>query len=194
MSETTKRREATKARLVAAGISEFARRGIDATSVEQVCDAAGFTRGAFYSNFETKDDLCIAITREISTAMAESLQTALAEMPETVEGPDMVEYLLAPRAPSPDVRTTQMELELRAHRDPAFGKRYREARVHLWPPYVELVQKASDRAGIEYVMNLQDLLFIYEAILYYPGGADDDPDRVTRLISALGSHLGREKR
>ena len=48
-------------RLVEAAITQFAARGIDATSVEQLCDAAGFTRGAFYSNFASKDDLCTAI-------------------------------------------------------------------------------------------------------------------------------------
>ncbi len=61
MSETTRRREVTRHRLVEAAIDEFAIRGLDATSVEQLCEAAGFTRGAFYSNFATKDDLCVAI-------------------------------------------------------------------------------------------------------------------------------------
>ena len=61
MTDLTPRREATVGRLVEAAITQFAARGIDATSVEQLCEAAGFTRGAFYSNFTSKDDLCMAI-------------------------------------------------------------------------------------------------------------------------------------
>ena len=61
MTETTRRREATRQRLVDAAITEFAARGIDATSVEQLCEAAGFTRGAFYSNFDSWDDLYLGV-------------------------------------------------------------------------------------------------------------------------------------
>ena len=48
-TEPTKRREDTRRRLVLAAIDEFSRRGIDATSVEHLCQAAGFTRGDSFS-------------------------------------------------------------------------------------------------------------------------------------------------
>ena len=61
MTDLTPRREATVGRLVKAAIAQFAARGIDATSVENLCEAAGFSRGAFYSNFTSKDGLCVAV-------------------------------------------------------------------------------------------------------------------------------------
>ena len=73
MTETTPRREATRNRLIQAAIHEFALRGIDATSVEQLCEQAGFTRGAFYSNFATKDDLCVAIIEHYCQQVEEGL-------------------------------------------------------------------------------------------------------------------------
>jgi len=58
MTDRSRRREETRARLVGAAVEVFAAQGITASTVEQVCDRAGFTRGAFYSNFESKNDLC----------------------------------------------------------------------------------------------------------------------------------------
>jgi AcrR family transcriptional regulator len=55
--------ERTRRAILDAAIDLFIARGIEATSIEDVVAAAGFTRGAFYSNFESKDDLFIEATR-----------------------------------------------------------------------------------------------------------------------------------
>jgi len=47
----TRSRENTRARLLEAAAQVFAEAGLDGASVEAVCERAGFTRGAFYSNF-----------------------------------------------------------------------------------------------------------------------------------------------
>lgn len=55
------RRVQTRDRLMRSALGVFAEKGILGATVEEICEAAGFTRGAFYSNFESKDDLCIAL-------------------------------------------------------------------------------------------------------------------------------------
>ena len=57
----TESREATRARLVLAAERVFIRSGFDASSVERIAESAGFSRGAFYSNFRDKDELFIAV-------------------------------------------------------------------------------------------------------------------------------------
>jgi AcrR family transcriptional regulator len=47
--------------LFAAAAGVFAEYGVGAATVEQVASAAGFTRGAFYSNFATKEELAVAM-------------------------------------------------------------------------------------------------------------------------------------
>ena len=42
----------------------FAERGFQAATVEDLCAAAGFSRGAFYSNFGSKDELFLALWDE----------------------------------------------------------------------------------------------------------------------------------
>jgi AcrR family transcriptional regulator len=54
-------REDTRQRLFAAAAEVFQSRGIGAASIEAITEAAGFSRGAFYSNFDSKDDLIIAM-------------------------------------------------------------------------------------------------------------------------------------
>jgi AcrR family transcriptional regulator len=54
-------REETRKRLFEAAAEVFAEHGIAGASVEAITTAAGFTRGAFYSNFADKDELVTAM-------------------------------------------------------------------------------------------------------------------------------------
>jgi AcrR family transcriptional regulator len=56
-------REQTTQRLLDAAQKLIAKKGLDAASVEDIAAAAGYTRGAFYSNFSSKDDLFIELLR-----------------------------------------------------------------------------------------------------------------------------------
>jgi AcrR family transcriptional regulator len=38
-------------------------KGLSAASVEDIVESAGYTRGAFYSNFSSKDDLFLELLR-----------------------------------------------------------------------------------------------------------------------------------
>src|SRR5262249_52935422 len=53
--------EQTRARLVETAKELFLADGYNATSLGQVADAAGYTKGAVYSNFATKQELGLAV-------------------------------------------------------------------------------------------------------------------------------------
>ena len=53
----TKRRAETRQRLLDAAFDAFAEEGFGRCTVEQICERAGFTRGAFYSNFTSLEEL-----------------------------------------------------------------------------------------------------------------------------------------
>ncbi len=57
-------RDETRRRLFEAAAQVFEQRGIGAASIEAIAAAAGFTRGALYSNFESKDELIIAMLED----------------------------------------------------------------------------------------------------------------------------------
>lgn len=54
-------RARTRADLLAAAAEVFARHGYHGTSVDMVAEAAGYTKGAVYSNFASKEDLFLAL-------------------------------------------------------------------------------------------------------------------------------------
>jgi AcrR family transcriptional regulator len=56
-------RDQTTQRLLDAAEKTIAKKGLAAASVEDIAAAAGYTRGAFYSNFKSKSDLFIELLR-----------------------------------------------------------------------------------------------------------------------------------
>ena len=80
-------REQTQQRLIDAAQSVIAKKGLAGTSVEDIAAAAGYTRGAFYSNFRSKSDLFIELLRrdhrQAHDTMSELLVADLA--PEQLE-------------------------------------------------------------------------------------------------------------
>jgi AcrR family transcriptional regulator len=66
------RRNQTRHELLAAAEACFVTRGFHATSVDQVAERAGYTKGAVYSNFASKEDLFFAVyQRRVERTLAE---------------------------------------------------------------------------------------------------------------------------
>jgi AcrR family transcriptional regulator len=76
----SRRREATRQRLLDAAAQVFAEVGLDAASVEAICDRAGFTRGAFYSNFETKDELFLELAGNVARERVRAVHDRVGEL------------------------------------------------------------------------------------------------------------------
>src|ERR1700685_2560945 len=60
-SRQKERAEATRRKLLAAAETIFARDGFEAARLEDIAAEAGYTRGAFYANFESKEDIFFAL-------------------------------------------------------------------------------------------------------------------------------------
>src|SRR5215207_2684933 len=54
----------TRDRLRMAALPEFARSGVGPASIERIVDAAGYSRGAFYSNYASKHELALELLTE----------------------------------------------------------------------------------------------------------------------------------
>src|SRR5690606_19447309 len=120
-------RERTRALLLDAAAEVFGEVGLDAASVEAITERAGFTRGAFYSNFETKEELMLALTTQIAEQKIEQVAARLRELQATGEqlSPgELVQRIL-------DVATDRRagialtsEIRTRAIRDPQLAQTY----------------------------------------------------------------------
>ena len=112
----------TREMLLRASMQLVSQRGYDASSIGAIVEAAGFTKGAFFSNFESKDALLLELTRRHH-------ETELAELQAIMEGDEAavqssiaayVDGMVANR----DWLMLSIELALRASRDPVFATRY----------------------------------------------------------------------
>jgi AcrR family transcriptional regulator len=54
----------TRRRLLDAAAAVFIRRGFQGASVDEITAEAGFSRGAFYSNFDSKEELFVALLHD----------------------------------------------------------------------------------------------------------------------------------
>ncbi len=72
------RKELTRRLLIDAAAAVFARRGFDAASLDEIAEAAGFTKGAVYSNFRSKTDLIMALIERRVAEQAAAIAGALA--------------------------------------------------------------------------------------------------------------------
>ncbi|OFT66048.1 transcriptional regulator [Brachybacterium sp. HMSC06H03] len=83
-SAGTRRKENTRAKLVRASLDVFVEKGIDGATVDDLVKAAGFTRGAFYSNFSSKEEVFIAlfdeVTAELMAIANSSVESAVADV------------------------------------------------------------------------------------------------------------------
>jgi AcrR family transcriptional regulator len=68
----------TRSRLVQSAEKVFLKRGYMAASIGQIARQAGYTTGAVYSNFESKEDLGLAVIERRMVGVATGLQADLA--------------------------------------------------------------------------------------------------------------------
>jgi AcrR family transcriptional regulator len=71
------RKDEVRARVLRAAGEVFAERGFAAASLDQVAAAAGFTKGAVYSNFGSKDELFLALMAAEVARRVDAVETAL---------------------------------------------------------------------------------------------------------------------
>jgi AcrR family transcriptional regulator len=126
----TRSRENTRARLLDAAAQVFAEVGLDGASVEAVCERAGFTRGAFYSNFESKDELFLMLAGSVAEQRVNAVRARVGEMVAAgaiADGCDPIELVQDIMDSGGDDRLGVMlmsEIRIRALRDRAFGEAY----------------------------------------------------------------------
>jgi len=105
----------TRAQLLKTARQLFFDDGYHPTSLEKVADAAGYSKGAVYSNFRNKDELCTAVLDEVRAER-------LAEIMQIMSQPDTPARIDALRSWAErvigDPGWTTLEVEFAAHARP----------------------------------------------------------------------------
>ncbi|MBI1820437.1 MAG: TetR/AcrR family transcriptional regulator [Nitrospirae bacterium] len=67
---------ATKEKILEAAKQLMLKQGFPATTVDEICDASGFTKGSFFHYFESKEELGKAVLEFYSNKMSEMIEMA----------------------------------------------------------------------------------------------------------------------
>jgi AcrR family transcriptional regulator len=147
---TRKERQAqTRSSLMEAAAKVFARRGLQRASIDEVAAEAGYTKGAFYANFRSKEDLFLAMLDErFATRLSEvERRTETDEAPEEqarLAGADFGRAIAA----DPEWERLFFEFATHAARDERFREelvtRYRSLRRRIEDVY----RRRMDREGL----------------------------------------------
>ncbi|QGQ18311.1 TetR family transcriptional regulator [Cellulomonas sp. JZ18] len=170
------RRQRTRERLLDAAFDLFAEDGVDATSIETVCERAGFTRGAFYSNFASKHELLLALAgREQARHLAELREGIAAASAQGLPGADLdvadvgrfVAALLDRISDDRRWRVVSTELRLLALRQPAVAGGYLELEGQMVAECAAEVERLAAHVGRRFVVDARQVLLLvaegYEA-------------------------------
>ena len=185
-------REETRARLFEAAAGVFAEHGVGGATVEQIASAAGFTRGAFYSNFATKEDLLVAMLEDHVQRSIRANLELLADHPDPV---DFVEALRADDArhgdPLHNSPMLQIELILHVARTPehrgALAERLRTMRTLIGEISVRTLRAAGVTRPIDaqevgrLILAIEDGFLLHRLIDPESTPADAYIDAIRRL-------------
>jgi AcrR family transcriptional regulator len=197
---TTKRRPITISALLDAAMDLFAKQGYGATSVQDICDRAGLTKGAFYSNFSNKDALFLALLDRSWERRAESIRRAL-PLGIVLQAGGVEEKLSPPQLEAERVWTlvsTEFSLHAIRHNDVATLLVEHELRVRS--ELAVLMTEALQRAGRRPTLPIDQLACMIVAVTEgsriqvltnEAAGADINPHLGPRAVTALLWHFSR---
>ena len=126
----TKRRAETRARLIDAAYQVFVELGFGHVRIEDVVEAAGYTRGAFYSQFESLDELFFILYDNWASRVVEQVAT-IVEGAEPADVPVIVERVVGTVLLDRDWLLLKTDFLAHAARRPGLAQRWSEHRAHL---------------------------------------------------------------
>ena len=201
---TRKERQAqTRSSLMEAAAKVFARRGLQRASIDEVAAEAGYTKGAFYANFRSKEDLFLAMLDErFATRLSEvERRTETDEAPEEqarLAGADFGRAI----AGDPEWERLFFEFATHAARDERFREelvtRYRSLRARVTEAY----RNRIERFGMEPPVPLEEISLMTFAMakgvalekLLEPEAIDDELYGTMLMIFFTGLRTLAEER
>ncbi|MFF8908425.1 TetR/AcrR family transcriptional regulator [Streptomyces olivaceoviridis] len=152
----TRRRVRTRARLLDAAFAVFAAKGYGRVSIEEVCEAAGFSRGAFYSNFATLDELFFALYQERADLIAAQVADALAQDGPDLDVPASVDRVTEVLLLDVDWLLVKTDFLVHAARNPAVARALLDHRARLRRAVADRLSRARGHTALPAVLGDAD--------------------------------------
>ena len=191
---TTRRRGQTRTRLLAAALQVLGEEGLARSSVERICERAGYTRGAFYSNFTSTDDVVAALFAQQAEALLDHVEERLRQTPPAREGAGLTEvvaHVLAVLPRDRDWHAVRTEFTAQALRNPEAAALLTTLRRELRGRLAPLLSGALERSGRRLLVPADELaravVSVHEGTVTPHLLGDRSPDEafLTRLVTGV---------
>jgi len=139
--------QVTRRRLRSAAALAFAHRGVGAASVDAIAEAAGFSRGAFYSNYTNKEDLLLELMEEEQIGEIDVWASLIKKASDLDSLLPMLEERFDRLHDRDGRELLMMELQLEAARNKAFGAAYEVSSTKVLAMMATVIQALAEKAG-----------------------------------------------
>lgn len=143
----------------------FAERGYHAASVDEVAEAAGFSTGALYSNFEGKEDLFLEVLERQIERQSVEIADSIADVPTIEErtrtgAAQWVAYV--EREP----RTIMLFMEFWAYavRNPAVRTRFASRYARVREAMTAMIERSARELDVQLKLPAEELAVVLDAL------------------------------
>jgi AcrR family transcriptional regulator len=139
----------TRSKLMSAAAKLFACKGMQQASIDEVAEEAGYTKGAFYANFRSKEELFLAMLDERFAERIDEVERAFAS---TESAPEQARHAAADFAASrsdPEKERLFLEFTSLALRNDAFREELLTRFTTLRSRLEEVYRRRAEALGIE---------------------------------------------
>jgi AcrR family transcriptional regulator len=178
----------TRERLLEAAERVLARHGYVGASIDLISAEAGYSKGAVYSNFESKEAIFLELTSIYMAHGMADLEKALDVPPEKLS--TALSQWLAALQTDNDCLLLVTELQLQARRSPAFAARYYSLQEEQTRSLANSLKRFFKASGTLMPMNAVDLAGALIAIahglsLQRPQSDTSTPGKVIETMMKL---------
>jgi AcrR family transcriptional regulator len=159
-----RRRELTRSTLIAAAAEVFARRGFEGASLEEIAEVAGFTRGAIYKTFGSKEELFFAVSDRDFAGKLQTFSDRVGQSGDLLADPAALAAMWRESVvgDSADL-ALNMEVRLYAIRNPEVAARFAEHQRGIRRALAEFIVDTAERIGVTVTVPPITLAGILEA-------------------------------
>jgi AcrR family transcriptional regulator len=187
-----RRRQLTRQTLIEAAAEVFAQKGFYGASLEEIGEVAGFSRGAIYSNFGSKEELLFGVLDHFMDIQLDAVMTAM----EATGRADLVADAVAATAAweSANRFTSNwpglaLELRLAALRNPEVRKRLVDFERKSGERVARVIEEEWARRGVQPHISARDFADLsraaIEGLTQLAAIDEEDSSRYRRLVGEL---------
>ncbi|ABG05906.1 transcriptional regulator, TetR family [Rubrobacter xylanophilus DSM 9941] len=143
------KRERTREELVSAAERLFTERGFHATTVDEIALEAGYTKGAVYSNFGSKEDLFFAVYERRVDRVVADFERAFREAGFIAGSEHMVTEAMRRRGRDDGWLAVFFEFWAHVVRRPELRKRFAKLHARVLEPLIAANERLVEERGIQ---------------------------------------------